>query len=168
MKLSVLVLLATICLAGCVNKSAVSLRWPESQVYLCVERWSLAGGYGFACEISGRISTVHTLNDYSQPKKILFHRALSASQQKRIIEAVQEGGLLQKTGQSVRPPPPPPGEEILVLHDGELDRFRLRKGKLTDVRTMTVEYWNYSDSSAQRLFVELDQLTPAKYHFIRK
>lgn len=160
MKLRFIFLLATICLAGCKNSRDVSQRWPESLVYLRVERWSLAAGYGFACELRGRILTVHTLNDYSQPEKILFHRALSEPQQKRILEAVRESGLLQKLGQSVRPPPPPPGEEIVMLHDGELDRFRLREGALAEVRAMTVEYSNYSDSSARKVFAELDQLTP--------
>jgi hypothetical protein len=152
MKLRILVLLATISLAGYNSSTDASHRWPESQVFLGVERWSLAAGYGFACELRGRILTIRTLNDYSQPGKTIFHRALSASQQQRIVDAIHEGGLLQKLGQSVRPPPPPPGEEVVELSDGELDRFRLREGALAKIRSMTVEYWNYSDSSARRVF----------------
>lgn len=168
MKFLVPTLFAVLGLAGCQHSPGLLQRWPESPTYLRVERWELAGGSGFACEVRGSSLTIHTLNDFGKPRKVLFQRSLSGTQRQRIVDAVVDGGLLEKLGRSVPPPPPAPDREVIVLSDGELDRFCLREGKPADVQSMTVEYWNHSDASARRIFAELDRLVPEKFHFMGK
>ena len=157
-------LVCAILFSGCVSIGTPVVKWPAGEPYVRIERWELAGGFGYACVVTGNTISVRTLNDFSKPSKVLFQRRQSFSEIRSVASAVQDSRMLDHLGAFRRAPPQ---EEVIVLSDGRLDRFSFREPNPTPVREASVEYHNYSDAAARRVFESVDRLLPAEYRFLK-